>query len=293
MTEGERSVARSTLVLDPTRTTDLLAESPSGRNVLAVLDGTTTGEWRQRWHREVGWEPAQMGVVETYGLTRGSAAAAAPQTRIVDEDLAVTTVQRPVHPETLVETLTEYLQGWHGGQAETTVYLETLGVCAADGDPAPLLEVLPSLLETVGEVDGLLFAGLDDETTSARDILRAREQFEAVEGEPLLDAAVEADIQRLRGDDPTTFGYLRRHWREAMRSIEETGRTYPQAKQLHATLEEPETTPRTLGAALKGLETLGVMDLWGDTVGPNRYDLRSYDPERHAAVGLTIERHLD
>lgn len=290
MSLPEQAAPTSTLALGPSRGTDLLADAPTGRNVLAVLDGTTAGEWRRQWHREVGWEPAQMGVVETFELTRG-AAASEPETRVVDEDLAMATVERPVEPGTLRDLVGQFLDGWHGGRAKTVVYFESLGVCAEDGDPGPLLEVLPEILDHVERVDARLYACLDDEAVPPSAVVRAREPFDAVRGRPLVDASVLAAIEGLRADDPTTFGYLRRHWREAMRGLRLTDRSYPQAKQVHAVLEEPETTPRTLGTALQGLVNLDALGLWGDTVGPNRYDTTAYDPERHAAIGLAMERH--
>ncbi|MFC6794126.1 hypothetical protein ACFQFH_06895 [Halobaculum halobium] len=65
--------------------------------------------------------------------------------------------------------------------------------------------------------------------------------------------------------------------------------TYPQSKQIHASIPDPETTPRTLGAALQGLVTLGTLDVWGDTVAANRYDLTRYDPGRVDAIGSALD----
>ncbi|KOX97338.1 hypothetical protein EXE48_11390 [Halorubrum sp. ASP1] len=110
-----------------------------------------------------------------------------------------------------------------------------------------------------------------------------------------LDALVDADatataaVERLSRDDPTTFGYVRRHWAEAKRGIEACDRNYPQSKQVHAALTDPETTPRTLGATLSGLVTLGALETWGDTVGPTRYDLTAYRPDRTSAIGAALE----
>jgi len=68
---------------------------------------------------------------------------------------------------------------------------------------------------------------------------------------PDVDVAATA-VERLSCDDPTTFGYVRRHWAEAKRGIEACDRNYPQSKQVHAALTDPETTPRTLGATRVG-----------------------------------------
>jgi hypothetical protein len=103
------------------------------------------------------------------------------------------------------------------------------------------------------------------------------------------DADATAAVGRLSRDDPTTFGYLRRHWAEAKRGIETCDRNYPQSKQVHAALTDPGTTPRTLGTTLSGLVTLGALDTWGNTVGPTRYDLTAYRPRRTWAVGAALE----
>ncbi|MBP1924025.1 hypothetical protein J2751_003073 [Halorubrum alkaliphilum] len=104
------------------------------------------------------------------------------------------------------------------------------------------------------------------------------------------DPETAAAVDRLRREDPTTFGYARRNWTEAQRGIESCTRNYPQAKQIHSSLSAPETTPRMLGATLSGLVTLDVLDTWGDTVGPTRYDLTEYDPSRMASVGVAFAR---
>ncbi|QAU14310.1 hypothetical protein EKH57_02630 [Halorubrum sp. BOL3-1] len=103
------------------------------------------------------------------------------------------------------------------------------------------------------------------------------------------DADTVAAVERLSREDPTTFGYVRRHWAEAKQGIEACDRNYPQSKQVHAALSDPETTPRTLGAALSGLVRLGALDTWSETVGPTRYDLTAYRPDRGWAIGAAIE----
>jgi hypothetical protein len=100
---------------------------------------------------------------------------------------------------------------------------------------------------------------------------------------PAVDA-----VDEQQEDDPTTFGYVRRHWAEARDGIERCTRNYPQSRQVHAALRNPETTPRTLGAALSGLVRLGVLDTWGETVGPTRYDLTAYDPDRMWVVAAVL-----
>lgn len=100
----------------------------------------------------------------------------------------------------------------------------------------------------------------------------------------------EDGIAYLRSIDPTNFGYLRTHWREARRGLESVEMSYPQSKQVHDAIPNPDTTPRTLGAALQALVELGGLDVWGDTVAANRYDMTAYDPGRVAAIGAAIDR---
>ena len=92
--------------------------------------------------------------------------------------------------------------------------------------------------------------------------------------------ALEAALDQLQERNPTNYGYLRQHVEEVCRGIERSDRSYPNAKQLHAELSAPDSTPRALGAALKALESLGVIGIWSDSVGSNRYDLTEYDSER-------------
>jgi hypothetical protein len=99
----------------------------------------------------------------------------------------------------------------------------------------------------------------------------------------------ETGVTQLREDDPTNFGYLRRHWREARRGLEAIDMAYPQSKQIHKAIPDPETTPRTLGAALQAFVELGALGVWGDTVAANRYDMSGYDPEMIAAIGRAVE----
>ncbi|MFB6244147.1 MAG: hypothetical protein ABEH80_08590 [Halobaculum sp.] len=99
----------------------------------------------------------------------------------------------------------------------------------------------------------------------------------------------ETGVTQLREDDPTNFGYLRSNWREARRGLEAVDMVYPQSKQIHDAIPNPDTTPRTLGAALQAFVELGALGVWGDTVAANRYDMTGYDPEMVAAIGRAVE----
>ena len=99
----------------------------------------------------------------------------------------------------------------------------------------------------------------------------------------------ETGVTQLREDDPTNFGYLRSNWREARRGLEAVDMAYPQSKQIHEAIPDPDTTPRTLGAALQAFVELGALGVWGDTVAANRYDMTGYDPEMISAIGRAVE----
>lgn len=91
-------------------------------------------------------------------------------------------------------------------------------------------------------------------------------------------------LDHLREECPTNYGYLARQWEEIREGIEETPQNYPSAKQVHGAISDPESTPRTVGPALKALESLGAIGLWSESVGANRYDLTEYEPARAATL---------
>lgn len=279
---------QTVLVLDPGRATGALRSAATGANVLAVLGESSSDEWHRRWQREVGVPYEQMGIVETYELAR-SGAAADPATNVVNQNLAVTAIRRPVDPTVLARVVGQYLEGWADSDADTVVFVESFDAFLADLPVESLLETTDALLDRARDVDATVHVQFDDTAAPAIATVRLEQRFETVVGTPVGDPSAVAALQRLREDDPTTFGYFRNNWRDALRALDASTRTYPQAKQLHADLVDTDTSPRTLGAALGALERLGVLRLWGDTVGPNRYDLTSYDPEEVARFGLAVE----
>jgi hypothetical protein len=96
-------------------------------------------------------------------------------------------------------------------------------------------------------------------------------------------------LDRLEEECPTNYGYLVRKWAEVREGLEATGQNYPSAKQVHEAIEEAESTPRTVGPALKALESLGVIGLWSESVGANRYDLTEYEQRTSDALGELID----
>lgn len=87
-------------------------------------------------------------------------------------------------------------------------------------------------------------------------------------------------LEELREECPTNYGYLVRQWSVVREGIEETEQNYPSAKQIHGSIPDGDSTPRTVGPALKALDSLNVIGLWSESVGANRYDLTAYDPRR-------------
>lgn len=105
-------------------------------------------------------------------------------------------------------------------------------------------------------------------------------------------ADLEARLERLREECPTNYGYLVRQWTGVREGIEATPQNYPSAKQVHRAIDEPEGTPQTVGPALKALESLGVIGLWSESVGANRYDLTEYEAGRSARLDELIDEHV-
>lgn len=281
---------QTALIYERQRGIETLRAEATGANVLAVLTDSSSDEWHRHWLREVGTPYEQMGIVETYELARSTTATATePATSVVNPDLAVTTVQRPVDPDELAVVVEQYLDGWADSEADTILYVESFDSFLDDLSLDALLHTTDRLLQHARAVDASVRVQFDDESASALATVRLGDRFESVVGTPIGDPTAVSALQRLRHDDPTNFGYLRSNWRDALRALDASTRTYPQAKQLHADVDTTETSPRTLGAALSALERLDALGLWGDNVGPNRYDLRSYDPEEVAIIGLAVE----
>ncbi|TKX73677.1 hypothetical protein EXE46_13215 [Halorubrum sp. GN11_10-6_MGM] len=194
--------------------------------------------------------------------------------------LAYTVLGRAAENERILDAVSNHLNSTPSGTVDVVV-----------DDLAPLA-VREGVDSAVTFVDGLLERGRGRAAriaigcsfeASGELLSRAGARVDSVVG-----TEVAAAVERLSRDDPTTFGYVRRHWAEAKRGIEACDRNYPQSKQVHAALMEPETTPRTLGATLSGLVTLGALDTWGNTVGSTRYDLTAYRPDRTWAVGAAL-----
>lgn len=280
------------LVLEPARLPTLAAAGE--RNVLGVVYDATADEFRRRLRTELPWEPVQTGLVETYEVARsGAVEAGTVRSRVLDRELALTTVKRPADAGTMAGAVGRYLDGWADSAAPTAVVVDSLAGLVADDSREAAVDFVADLADRVAASGGVAYVCLDDTEAAPRLIEQLRRHVDAVHGEAVPPTDAVAAVARLRADDPTTFGYVRRHWREAGAGVEAADRAYAQARQVHEALDDPETTPRSLGLALNGLVRLGVLDVWGDGIGANRYDLRAFDRDRFAAVGLALDAQED
>lgn len=248
-------------------------EQAGGRHVWVVSERSV-----REWHRLVGDEAThEQHVVKIGGEFRDLADSGTTATRQVGPETVVTAAREPIE-ESWTAAIEKALQG----TTEPTVVIEDpTFLLTADAPDARLAE-----LRAIADRASVHIAL---PTTDRVNVGRFARTVTAADEETHRRLADDG-IEHLRTVDPTNFGYLRSNWREARRGLEAVEMTYPQSKQVHDAIPDPETTPRTLGAALKGLVELGALDVWGDTVAANRYDMTAYDPERTAAVGAAIER---
>ena len=253
----------------------------ASERVVSVLFGTDVEAWRSEWERRAAGPPAREAVVDVSGVARSGAAAS---TQVVpNSGLAYTVLGHDAESERVLNAVDDHLDGVPSGTVDVVID-DVAPVAARDGADAAVA-FADQLLGRFGDRANRVAIGCSFEG-SAELLSRVGGRVDAVVG---ADADATAAVERLSRDDPTTFGYVRRHWVEAKRGIETCDRNYPQSKQVHAALTDPETTPRTLGATLSGLVTLGAVKTWGDTVGPTRYDLTAYRSERTWAVGAALE----
>ncbi|WP_224335669.1 hypothetical protein [Haloprofundus halobius] len=243
-------------------------------DVVAVLTETTPDEWVDRWRTEVGPDPAGHTILTVDETTRS--AAASTSNGPLFGGISVTTTAAPVSPDVVADTL-ETALARPAPERELFVWVESLAPLSAGESTIPLLKTLRKLRESI-TVTAVCHTETGPVDTAVADL------FDSV----AVAEPVSARIDRLRAENPTNFGYLRRHWRDTKRAIDQSTRSYPQARQLHADLGETETTPQSLGVALQALVELGVIELWNDTVGSNRYDLTTYDAELLDAVGESL-----
>ena len=282
MEEGRSIEHCSCLSLSPGQFPTAFCEGISSTNLVSVLYDNGPDEWRRKWRTEFGREPRREAMIDVSDMTRGAAATSQPIPR---RDIALTTLERPLSGETLVETVESYLL--NPGPADTMVYVDDLGALAEDVGRSELVAVVADLVDVVERIDGRLVLDVGEVGLPKPLVDQLREAVDVVHC--VVDDDLEHAVSQLQDRDPTNYGYARRHWREACEGIEGCNRNYPQSKQIHESIAEPETTPRTLGATLQALVDLGVIDTWSETVGSTRYDLTAYDADRLAEVGVVLD----
>ncbi|ESP87252.1 hypothetical protein [Candidatus Halobonum tyrrellensis] len=292
-TADERGRTDATGVVHGEASSLAAAAVAEGGTHVAVVARETVDDWYRRLGA-AGTLPARTHFVGVDDTVRGAATAGGPggSTRGVGSGVSVSVAERPLGPE-FPEFVDAALAdaGTAGGSLvvdDPAVLVEAAdGDSDADDDPDADAAVDGAVLDAVAAsaadagVALHLGAPADGDDATAAALWRRFRPADDATGRALAAAA----LDHLRAVDPTNFGYLRRYWREARRGLEAVEMTYPQAKQVHATLSEPETTTRTLGAALQALVRLGALGVWGETVAANRYDMTGYDPERVAAIG--------
>ncbi|MFC7095926.1 hypothetical protein [Halobaculum marinum] len=249
-----------------------------GDHVALIADGSVD-EWHRAVHAAGAGAPSTSYLVSVDDTVRGGAASATPGGRRIDGGVVLATTEAPVADpiEYLRAVLSEAVDGPTG-----SVVVDDLGaLLPADADPMATVDDLVDLAAEFG-------VEFHARATGEGDVLSAlARRLPGADDD--ADRAIAAHlVSHLREADPTNFGYLRRHWRDARRGLAAVDMTYPQSKQVHASLSDTETSPRTLGAALQALVKLGALGVWGDTVAANRYDLTGYDPARIDAVGAIL-----
>lgn len=248
---------------------------------VALLAGRSVDAWYRALESAGSSSPGRSYLIGVDETVRGGAATAPPDAG--GRQIVVGSVEAPLSdPVGYLETALSEADG--GSGAGGTVVVDDIGALVPDGTD------VDAVVE--GLVDAAAAAGFRFHTAAATNgdaALSALSRRLPTADDEADRALTERLIAHLRRSDPTNFGYLRNHWREARRGLTAVEMTYPQSKQIHACIPDPETTPRTLGAALQGLVTLGALDVWGDTVGANRYDLTRYDAARIDTIGSSLE----
>jgi hypothetical protein len=278
-TERDHSV---TVQLSATGQPPVRDGAPPDR-VISVLFGTGVEEWRRGWRESPGPGPSKEAIVSVSDTTRGATAT----TQVVPgRQLAYTLLDASVALDRVVDAISTHVDDAEG--PAPSVVIDDIAPVLADRG----IDVTRSFVEALRGLTDIadVTVGCSYRPEVAADV---RSLFDPTRDVGRVDHPVAGAVDRLRRDDPTTFGYVRRHWPEAREGVERCSRNYPQSRQVHAALPDPETTPRTLGATLSGLVRLGVLDTWGETVGPTRYDLRGYDPDRLWVVGAVLAASTD
>lgn len=257
----------------------------TGKAHVALVADRTVDEWHRAVESAGPASPGRSYVISVDDAVRGGASAVSAATpsfdgRPVGRGVVIDAVEAPLaEPAAYLASVLEATDGLDDGG---TVVVDDIGaLLRPDADVESTVASLADAAADAG-VEFHVGPGSDAQALSAL----ARRL-------PVVDddaerAVTERLLAHLRESNPTNFGYLRHHWREARTGLAAVEMCYPQSKQIHASIPDPETSPRALGAALQGLVTVGALDVWGDTVAANRYDLTRYNPARIDTVGAII-----
>lgn len=256
-----------------------IRRGPVPSHTVSVVFDADLNEWRRGWGAA---KPTREAVISVGDPIRSRSAAGSTQL-FPAHDLAYTVLGEPDDIDPVIEAVEQYLS--REDETRPTVFVDDVFHILGSFGSGALRTFLEELARGVEAAGDELVVGCSPTAELVHAIDSLTPVIDEVTG---IDREVTEAVERLRSEDPTTFGYTRRHWSEAGRGIDACTRNYPQAKQIHAALETPETTPRTLGATLTGLVELGVLGTWGETVGPTRYDLTAYDPIEAARVGFVL-----
>ncbi|MFB6236515.1 MAG: hypothetical protein ABEH81_13680 [Halopenitus sp.] len=288
MQQSPFASGRSHLLLEPDEPTSGLQQTGGNSgDLIAVLYGQSADEWQRRGPNEAAPNPRREVLIDVVDVARGAAAAGSPATQVIPgRDIALRTMERPVDPDDVIESICSYLDTETADEA--TIYVDDLGGLVEDVGADQAVETIESVTDRIRTVGARGIFALDPETVPSEIVDRLRAAVDKTHGDENTDPDRDA-IERLREEEPTNFGYARGHWREARAGLEHCSRNYPQARQIHEAIDDPATTPRTLGAALKALVTLGVLDTWSENVASTRYDLTAYDPKRMEKVGAALD----
>ncbi|MFW6317285.1 MAG: hypothetical protein ACOC06_02320 [Halorubrum sp.] len=249
--------------------------------VISVLFGTGIEEWRRGWRDSPGPGPSGEAIVSVSDTTRGATAT----TQVVPgRRLAYTMLDASATFDRVIDAVSTHVADAEG--PAPSILVDDIASVLSDRGLDATRSFVDALRDLTDVTDVVVGCSYRPEVAA-----EVRSLFDPTEDVGRVDHPVAGAFDRLRRDDPTTFGYVRRHWSEARDGVERCSRNYPQSRQIHAALPDPETTPRTLGATLSGLVRLGALDTWGETVGSTRYDLTAYDPDRMWAIGAVLSSH--
>jgi len=188
--------------------------------VVSVLFGTDVEAWRTGWNRTVTGPPDREAVVDVSDVARSGTAAS---TQVVaNGGLAYTVLGRVAEDDRILSAVASHFDGVPSGTVD--LIIDDLAPVAAREDVGSAVAFADRLFERFEDRASRIAIGCSSDGPVEL-VSRVSGHADSVVGTDAEAAAVE----RLSRDDPTTFGYVRRHWAEAKRGIEACDRNYPQS----------------------------------------------------------------